>query len=303
MEATTFKLWHGRWQRQDAEWSAAAAVGDWRLRPLGEEELPTLGDSGSSDIGTKLVSMTKQAIGLVYVMVVKVREELSARVPLIPVDVDRFLTLAHYAGKSGSDRVIEVHKEGFEKFAAEWTKRSQALAGAPLWTICLACSVCHEPYVTGDPVLRFTHRTSKDRLSAHYLCGIVKANEVFPTCDGTNVFITASDKLAMTPELDAACDRATQLIAAKDEPGPISDEVFDRFRLAMTEHLTAIQSKTPYRQGVLAKDLRGLSEIVVLGVRAAAARAVTVRRTEERVGRNDACPCGSGEKFKKCCET
>jgi hypothetical protein len=26
-----------------------------------------------------------------------------------------------------------------------------------------------------------------------------------------------------------------------------------------------------------------------------------VRRSEERVGRNDPCPCGSGKKFKKCC--
>jgi uncharacterized protein len=27
----------------------------------------------------------------------------------------------------------------------------------------------------------------------------------------------------------------------------------------------------------------------------------TVRRDEPKVGRNDLCPCGSGEKFKKCC--
>jgi hypothetical protein len=29
--------------------------------------------------------------------------------------------------------------------------------------------------------------------------------------------------------------------------------------------------------------------------------ATTVRNTESSVGRNDACPCGSGKKFKKCC--
>ena len=28
---------------------------------------------------------------------------------------------------------------------------------------------------------------------------------------------------------------------------------------------------------------------------------VTVRREEEKVGRNDPCPCGSGKKYKKCC--
>ena len=27
----------------------------------------------------------------------------------------------------------------------------------------------------------------------------------------------------------------------------------------------------------------------------------TVRRTAEKVGRNDPCPCGSGKKYKKCC--
>ena len=30
--------------------------------------------------------------------------------------------------------------------------------------------------------------------------------------------------------------------------------------------------------------------------------AYTVRRAAEKVGRNDPCPCGSGKKFKKCCE-
>ena len=26
-----------------------------------------------------------------------------------------------------------------------------------------------------------------------------------------------------------------------------------------------------------------------------------VTRTEDKVGRNDPCPCGSGKKYKKCC--
>ena len=32
------------------------------------------------------------------------------------------------------------------------------------------------------------------------------------------------------------------------------------------------------------------------------AQAKTVVRTEPSVGRNDPCPCGSGKKFKKCCD-
>ncbi len=31
------------------------------------------------------------------------------------------------------------------------------------------------------------------------------------------------------------------------------------------------------------------------------APAVTYQRSAPKVGRNDACPCGSGKKYKKCC--
>ena len=31
------------------------------------------------------------------------------------------------------------------------------------------------------------------------------------------------------------------------------------------------------------------------------AKAKPIRRDEPKVGRNDACPCGSGKKYKKCC--
>ncbi|MBU4269806.1 SEC-C domain-containing protein, partial [Candidatus Dependentiae bacterium] len=27
----------------------------------------------------------------------------------------------------------------------------------------------------------------------------------------------------------------------------------------------------------------------------------TVKHDEEKIGRNDPCPCGSGKKYKKCC--
>jgi len=32
-------------------------------------------------------------------------------------------------------------------------------------------------------------------------------------------------------------------------------------------------------------------------------RPTQLRRTAEKVGRNDPCPCGSGKKYKKCCGT
>jgi uncharacterized protein len=35
--------------------------------------------------------------------------------------------------------------------------------------------------------------------------------------------------------------------------------------------------------------------------REAVAAAEAARRMQARAGRNEACPCGSGKKFKKCC--
>ena len=32
------------------------------------------------------------------------------------------------------------------------------------------------------------------------------------------------------------------------------------------------------------------------------AQELTIRRTERKIGRNEPCPCGSGLKYKKCCE-
>ncbi|MCA9453032.1 MAG: SEC-C domain-containing protein, partial [Nitrospira sp.] len=36
------------------------------------------------------------------------------------------------------------------------------------------------------------------------------------------------------------------------------------------------------------------------GESAATPQQRTVQRAEEKVGRNDPCPCGSGKKYKKC---
>ena len=53
------------------------------------------------------------------------------------------------------------------------------------------------------------------------------------------------------------------------------------------------------------EQLADATGVCVIGIRdfwlARRAPAVPVRRDSEKVGRNDACPCGSGKKFKKCC--
>lgn len=304
MESATFKLWEGRWQRQDAEWSHAATVGDWRLRPIGENELSSMVDRGG-DLLDKLTSMAQRATGMIYVMVVKVREGLTARVPLIPVDPERFLTLAHYTGKPGSDHVVDVRKEDFEKFAGDLVRLYEPLASAPSWAVCQGCAVCKEPYVTGDPILRYRPPKSNKLLSVHYLCGIVKAADVFRYVIGANVYVSAADRLTMTKEDEAAaaviaaCERGNRLVEAKTD-GPIPDAEFEWFRREMSAHLNAIDSRTPYRNGITAKDLHetiaDMEQMVVAGLRSAAARAL-----KSRPGRNDPCSCGSGVKFKRCC--
>ena len=37
------------------------------------------------------------------------------------------------------------------------------------------------------------------------------------------------------------------------------------------------------------------------GAPAESAKAAQVRRSTDKVGRNDPCPCGSGKKYKRCC--
>jgi uncharacterized protein YecA (UPF0149 family) len=50
----------------------------------------------------------------------------------------------------------------------------------------------------------------------------------------------------------------------------------------------------PARQAV-----RGGEEVMQAAIKAASAPAP--RQVVEKVGRNEACPCGSGKKYKKCC--
>ena len=44
--------------------------------------------------------------------------------------------------------------------------------------------------------------------------------------------------------------------------------------------------------------VRGGEEVMQAAIKAASA---PVRREVPKVGRNEACPCGSGKKYKKCC--
>ena len=60
---------------------------------------------------------------------------------------------------------------------------------------------------------------------------------------------------------------------------------------------------------VMATDLRASVSLVIAGLAAEGETTVSrvyhldrgFERLEEKLGRNDLCPCGSGNRFKKCC--
>ena len=77
-------------------------------------------------------------------------------------------------------------------------------------------------------------------------------------------------------------DRRAQIAYVLEQCGELSDD-----------HLRwALQELTDEFEDLRLSRLERESRARVSG---------TVRRTEEKIGRNDPCPCGSGRKFKRCC--
>ena len=81
-----------------------------------------------------------------------------------------------------------------------------------------------------------------------------------------------------------------------------SAELFDEMIIAIRED-TVRGILTASKPVERASTVRVTSEgFMNLGQRRAPARTVNAPiRNENKVGRNDLCPCGSGKKYKKCC--
>ncbi|HIE79774.1 MAG TPA: hypothetical protein EYQ03_03745 [Nitrospinaceae bacterium] len=83
-------------------------------------------------------------------------------------------------------------------------------------------------------------------------------------------------------------------------------EGFDLFGAMMArikEETTEYLFKIQINQEIEMPDERGSKPSQVVehrGDSEVSAKPVTVRREEEKVGRNEPCPCGSGKKYKKC---
>ena len=72
----------------------------------------------------------------------------------------------------------------------------------------------------------------------------------------------------------------------------------------LMDHVSRLSLASPRTgQRILGKVIK-LKKMIARNVRESdpeVAVSATVTRTGERVGRNDACPCGSGRKYKQCC--
>jgi hypothetical protein len=77
------------------------------------------------------------------------------------------------------------------------------------------------------------------------------------------------------------------------DDGPYDDEFADELDNDFLQPSSLIDLSHLSGQPFVDESIAGSGEVID--------RDGTVRHTGRRVGRNDACPCGSGKKFKKCC--
>jgi SEC-C motif-containing protein len=72
----------------------------------------------------------------------------------------------------------------------------------------------------------------------------------------------------------------------------------------LTDHVSRLSLANPREgQKILGKIIR-LKKLITRSLRESDPEVVvssTITRHGQRVGRNDACPCGSGKKYKQCC--
>jgi hypothetical protein len=115
--------------------------------------------------------------------------------------------------------------------------------------------------------------------------------------EGLARLLTALRLQARLRPHDHAC--IALLLAAKKLKDPELDEVVRR---SCTEYY-ADEVETVGRKLVTLLRKAGIEDLLELRRGAAEPEQIdTIRRSVPRVGRNDPCPCGSGAKYKKCCE-
>jgi hypothetical protein len=93
-----------------------------------------------------------------------------------------------------------------------------------------------------------------------------------------------------------------------DVVGELNDGKIDvhdgAFLAGLTDHVSRLSLADPQKGKVLLGKLMRVKKLIRRSLRESHEdldTSTTIRRQDRRVGRNDACPCGSGRKYKDCC--
>ncbi|MGE4159782.1 MAG: YecA family protein [Planctomycetota bacterium] len=109
-----------------------------------------------------------------------------------------------------------------------------------------------------------------------------------------DMFMIPSERLDAEPEdlIEAQLGEGLTSACARYQLASDVEDVLPRMAGALLEYLGAL-GRIPdgTRKGAFLRTFSGRL------------RPQPARRPAAKVGRNDPCPCGSGKKFKKCCET
>jgi len=89
------------------------------------------------------------------------------------------------------------------------------------------------------------------------------------------------------------------LIEYKREAFAMFQDMMSSIRADIVHHIFHLNLERFNQQELEAKRERELEQLNLVGRDDSGAK--PIQRVEEKVGRNDPCPCGSGKKYKKCC--
>lgn len=90
------------------------------------------------------------------------------------------------------------------------------------------------------------------------------------------------------------------LIEYKREAFDMFQDMMQQVRVDIVHHIFHLNLERFDQQAIERRRERELEELSLSSSDGSASNK-QVQRTEEKIGRNEACPCGSGKKYKKCC--
>jgi len=91
------------------------------------------------------------------------------------------------------------------------------------------------------------------------------------------------------------------LIEYKKEAFAMFQDMMSSIRADIVHHIFHLNLERFNQYELEAKRQKELDQLNLIGGDDSGGSKASVQRTEEKVGRNDPCPCGSGKKYKKCC--